>query len=563
MARLTQVLIGIGSLALVSACASYTGPAPVAPLAADAGATAGERCAALAGMKLDNVQFASADLIADGAKVPNAFLPDMTGLGQGAAVSGLPDFCRIAGIIRPEPGSIITFEVWLPADGWNGRFLAAGNGGFAGSISYMDMVSALKSGHATASSDTGHAAHGMASDWAKGNPAKIRDYGWRAVHETTVSAKTLLAAFYGRSQDKAYFNSCSNGGRQALMEASRFPDDYDGIIAGAPAAPFTKLAMSMMWTQQVQLPEGAALSAKQIGLINDETLRQCDSIDGLEDGLVDDPRQCRIDFTKYACGTNESPQCLSGPQVDALRKMQAGPRNSAGELVAHPYLLSGGERGNPAPQLGWENWIVRKDSVSPFKQPANHIFPEGLLKDFVAEPFATIATFDWDTDPKRFERAVASNLDPKPTLKPFFDKGGKLIIWHGWSDAAIPALNAIEFYQEARRSGGAKAAEAMKLFLIPGVQHCAGGPGASSFGQMFAPEPADDPARHMGRAMQTWVEDGRSPESVVGTFGFSMMPAAASAGPVRERLHCAFPARAKLVAGGDRDRAASYRCVKR
>ena len=563
MSRNFKAILAVAAVSITGACAGYGA-------GGQSGANRGsqvlvvvapptERCAALANMTLENAQVTSAELIADGAEVPGATVPDFAAMGAGGPLKGMPEFCRVVGKSRPEPGSDINFEVWLPSSGWNGRFLSAGNGGFAGYINYPEMASALASGHATANSDTGHTGNPQAGDWARDNPVAVRDYGWRAVHETTVAAKALLRSFYGRPQDKAYFSSCSNGGRQALMEASRFPEDYDGIIAGAPAAPFSKLLLAMAWSQQAQMPKGAAISSKQVKFIEAEVIRQCDTADGVKDGLVDDPRQCRFDFARFSCARSKSEQCLSAPQVKALRKIHAGPTDSKGRPVARPYLLSGGEAGSPVPFMGWENWVVARDSVSPLGRPANAIYPESLLRDFVDEPFATVETFDWDKHPALVAERIGKDLDPAPTLKPFFDRGGKLIIWHGWADAAIPALGAIDYYNDALRLGGANASESMRLFLIPGMQHCVGGLGAGSFGQMAAPKPSDVADRHLGMAMRNWVEGGRAPDAVVGTTGFAF-PGVPQAGPVRERLHCAWPKQAKLAPGADPDKASSYTC---
>jgi feruloyl esterase len=537
------IALGLASAGLSAEAASGKSVAP------EAG-----NCAALAGVKLDKVEIVSAGVQAANETVPGAFMPDYTGLGKGPPIRGLPAFCRVVARAHPEPGSDIRFEVWLPASGWNGRFFGVGNGGFAGSISYMELSAALRSGYATASTDTGHEAFGMDSKWARGNPQKIRDYGWRGVHVMTANAKALTAAFYGSKAEKNYFASCSNGGRQGLMEAARYPGDYDGIVAGAPAMPFTRLIMAMAWTQQVQAPAGAAIRPSQVKLLQQEVVQQCDALDGLADGILDDPRQCKFDTAKLACGTSSSDQCFAPEQVGALDRLLAGPHNSRGAQVAPAYPLSGAEAGRPVPNLGWEGWIAAGGS----QPPANAQFPHGILQDLVAKPFADTQTFDWDRHPARLAATAGRDLDVSPNLSRFFARGGKLIVWHGWADVAIPPQLAIDYYTAMLGKSGPKAKDSVRLFMIPGMQHCFGGNGAVNFGQFLPPSPGEAPQSNINVAMQHWVEQGRVPESLIGRIGLN--PVAAASPADKQRLHCPFPQRARLTPGQDPDKAASYTC---
>ena len=514
-------------------------------------------CAALANLKLDQVDFERVASVAAGAPVPGAVIAGLP--GAGGPVSGLPSFCRVIGHIHPEPGSDIVFEVWMPSQSWDGRMNGAGNGGFAGPMAYMDLAAAVKAGQVGTSTNTGHDGNGVQSDWAKGHPERIRDYGWRAIHLTALIAKKLIASFYGRGPDHSYFMSCSNGGRQALMEASRFPDDYDGILAGAPAANFTDLGLSMIGTVQAQLPAGAVINAEQAHLLQDEVLRQCDALDGQSDGLVADPRRCRIDVSKLACGTSNSAQCFTVPQLEALRNIYAGPRDASGRRVAPGYPPSGAEVGVPA-YLGWDGWIFEG------KGPHLHsIFGKGLLGDLIASPFATPETFDFSKDPKKFKAALSADLDVNPNLRQFFERGGKVILYHGWADAAIPPQLSIAFRDSALRASGPKAKDSMRLFMVPGMQHCFAGPGPAAFGQMGAPLPADTPESNVAAALQAWVETRRTPESLIGHYGLpyalATSASTASAAPRRERFLCAFPAEAVLRHGGNPDSAGDYSCT--
>jgi feruloyl esterase len=561
-----NLLAAISTAALVAAAvvggyaplgrASPAAAQPAAPGPSPA-ATDIDACARLAGLKLEHGQVESATAQAAKAPVQGARLPGMSGNpGEGSPVAGLPAFCRVVGSLHPEPGSNIRFEVWLPADGWDGRLNGIGTGGFAGSIDYLTLGLSLKAGQVGASTDTGHAGSAFESAWAKGHPEKVRDYGWRSIHLTTVAAKTIVGNFYGRRPERAYFIGCSGGGRNGLMEASRYPEDYDGIIAGAPAAMWSDLGLAMINTAKAQSAPRAAIRTDQARLLQAEVLRQCDSLDGQADGLVADPRQCQFDASKLACGASDSPQCFTPPQIAALQTIQAGPRDTKGRQVVGGYPPSGSEAGTPAPQLGWEGYILTK----PGAQPQGGPLVAGLLRDVVQKPFATPTSFDFDKDTARLRKALATDLDVKPDLRRFFDRGGKLILWHGWADAAIPPDNTLKFHQRVLSSSGPRARDSTRLFMVPGVQHCMGGTGPAAFGQLNAPQPGDTPERSMAAALQAWVETGRTPQTLVARRGFGGVMGMPEAKPERQRLLCAYPAQAVLRDGADPDQAASYAC---
>lgn len=516
-------------------------------------AMAADACAKLAGRKLDMVKIISARTQPAGVPI------EASGGGAAAgmpAVPGVPQFCRVIGQIIPEAGSSIGFEVWMPSQGWDGRFHGAGMGGFAGSIDYMALTMAVKAGEAGVATDTGHQGTMMDTAWAKGSPQRVRDYGWRGVHQSTVAAKKLVKAFYGSGPKHSYFVGCSGGGRQGLMEAARFPEDYDGIVAGAPAARWTDLAFAMINTVKAQSAPGAAIRPEQAKLIQSEVLAQCDAADGQPDGLVDDPRQCRFDVSKLACGTSPSAQCLASPQIDALKQIYAGPRDAAGHPLAAGYLPGGSEVGFPVPVFGWESYILN----GPDGRSGNQKHMAGLLGDLVQRPFATPETFDFNTDPARLRAALSGDLDTPPNLRRYFARGGKLILWHGWADAAIPPEATIQYRDAVLRESGAAAKDSMSLFMVPGVQHCMGGTGAGSFGQLHPPQADDTPQRHIVAALQQWVEKGAAPQALVGSRGFGGLMGMPLSKPDRQRLLCAFPKRSVLQPGGDPDQAASYVC---
>lgn len=552
---------GMGTAALSLAALLGTSMLPlfpaagqVAPAAVAVTAAKDDACSRLAGLKLKDVTIAVAASMTEGAAVPESGLMPMFGKAQTVA-KGLPAFCRVAGHIRPETGSDIGFEIWLPSTGWDGRLHGVGIGGFAGGIDYLTLGLALKGGQAGVATDTGHSGTMQESGWAKGHPQRVRDYGWRAIHLSTVAAKQVVSAFYGKGPDKSYFVGCSGGGRQGLMEAARFPKDYDGILSGAPAASFSDLAMAMINPIQAQLSADAVIRPEQVKLLQTEVLRQCDGSDGQVDGLVADPRQCRFDAAKLACGTTDSAQCFSPPQIGALQRIHAGPQDNAGRQLAGGYLPSGSEAGDPSPQLGWEGYVLGGNHKS-----GGQTLADGILGDLIQQPFTTAASFDWNKDPARLRPAL-SDISAPTDLRRFFARGGKLILWHGWADAAIPPQATLTYHDAMLRASGARAKESVRLFMVPGVQHCTGGVGPDSFGQSSAPKPGDTPERSMVAALQSWTEGKRAaPETLIGRRGHGGMMGRADSSPERQRLLCASPKNAVLQPGGDPDLAASYIC---
>jgi Tannase and feruloyl esterase len=526
------------------------------PAVASSATAVDEKCTKLKELQIDQVAIESANLQPAKLPVAGANYPSMTGVpGTGPQLSGLPAFCRVIGSIHPEAGSNIRFEVWLPQQDWDGRFNGANSGGLAGYINYNDLSAAIRAGQAVAGSDTGHVGAPADGTWAKGHPEKVRDYGWRAVHLTTVVGKKFVTEYYGSGPRHSYFIGCSNGGRQALIEAARFPEDYDGIVAGAPASSWTGIAATMINTIQAQSAPDAALRAEQIALLQSEVIKQCDANDGQVDGLIADPRQCKFDASKLACGVSDSPQCFSKAQVTAVTRIHNGVRDKNGKLIAYGFPPSGAEVGNPVKAFGWDGNIVAKF------QPvtSDKTFSNSLLNDLAPTPIATDETFDFTRDLPRVKKVLAADLDAQPDLSKFFARGGKLIMWHGWADPILPPEPSVAFYEAAVRKSGTKATENMKLFMVPGVQHCVGGTGPDALGQIGAPMPGEQPERSVGAAIQAWVESARVPDTIVARRGMiqSMMKPAATE---RQRLLCAYPKKAVLKANADPDQASSYEC---
>jgi hypothetical protein len=554
---LAVALLATGSLTVMPLFEGATGKAFAQPTANQS-----DSCTNLATSKLKAVTILSATKIEAGAEVPKSRFNPM--FGPSATVAkGLPAFCRVVGNISPEPGSEIGFEVWFPQQqAWDGRLHGIGIGGFAGVIDYFALGQAIKAGQVGVATNTGHNGSMQDHGWAKGHPQRVTDYAWRAIHLSTVAAKQLTTAIYGRGPDKSYFVGCSGGGRQGLMQAARFPEDYDGILAGAPAANFSELAMALTNASQVQLSSGSEIRRDQMKFLQAEVLQQCDAADGQTDGLVADPRQCRFDAARLSCGTSKSTQCFSDPQLAALRRIQSGPKTSRGKQLAGGFLASGSESGLPAPNLGWEGYLSLEGGIS-----GGRILSDGFLGSLIQKPFATVETFNFDKHPKML-RVAMREIDAPFDLRRFFTRGGKLLMWHGWADAAIPPEATLRYRDAMLRASGTRAKANSQLFMIPGVQHCAGGAGPDSFGQSGAPQSGDTPERSMVAALQAWTEGKRTaPQEFVGRRGhgdFMKMFGRGEAQPgqpERQRLLCAWPKTAMLKTGENPELAASYTCI--
>ena len=499
---------------------------------------AAQTCERLSDLKLANTTITAAQSVAAGS------------FGSAAAFKDLPAFCRVTGVIKPTSDSEIKFEVWMPAAGWNGKFQGVGNGGFAGSITQAALAGALARGYAVASTDTGHS--GGDASWALGHPEKIIDYGHRGIHEMTEKAKAIISAFYGAGPKHSYFASCSNGGRQALMEAQRYPNDYDGLIAGAPANYFTQTLTGFAWNMQAMLVDPASyIPASKLKAIEAAALAACDARDGVTDGVIDDPEGCRFDPAVLLCKGAESDACLTEKQVAALKKIYGGPRNSKGEQIV-PGFLPGGETG-PA---GWTIWIT---GAAPTRA-AQFFFASQTERNMIHnDPAWDIKTFNIDQDSKLADDKLAPILNATDTnLKAFKARGGKLILYHGWSDAALPPTNTIRYFHDVVAKMGRREVDSfMRLYMVPGMQHCGGGPGTDSFGAFVNAVPAD--AQHdLTVAIERWVEAGVAPNEIIASKRQSNDPKSAV---TRTRPLCPYPLVARYKGSGSTDDATNFVCA--
>jgi hypothetical protein len=502
----------------------------------------------LADLKLPNTTIVSSEIVAAGAFTPPAGTFALPGPSPFAS---LPAFRRVIGVIKPTSDSDIKFEVWLPVAGWNEKFAGVGNGGFAGSVSYLDMTKPLARGYAVASTDTGHTGTAEDATWAVGHPEKVVDFGHRAIHEMTVKAKAIVTAFYGKAPKRSYFGGCSNGGRQALMEAQRYPEDYDGIVAGAPANFWTHLTTQGAWISQVTLSDPASyIPASKIPAIEAAALAACDVGDGLKDGVIDDPGRCRFDPSVLLCKGPESDACLTAAQVEALKKIYAGPRDSKGNEI-YPGLAPGGESGFG----GWALWVT---GPAPGKSLMNAIAGQFFKSMVFGDQNWDVRTLNAERDVKLADEKFARILNATdPDLSAFKKRDGKLIMYHGWSDAAIAPESVIDYFESVvGKMGKGEADTFLRLYMAPGLQHCFLGPGPNNFGQTLGCAPCD--AQHdVYLALERWVEQGQAPGVIVATkFENDFIPTK----PVRTRPLCPYPMVAKYKGTGSIDDAANFTC---
>ena len=493
------------------------------------------RCSALTALDLPATRISAATLVPAG-----PFNAPGSAPGTETAFE-LPAFCRVEGMSEPA----VNFEVWLPVRGWTGRFNGVGNGGMAGSISYGSMAYALNRGSATVSTDTGHKTSDVPFDasWAAGRPDLIEDFGHRALHLATVHGKAITAAFYGRAHDFAYYTGCSKGGQQGLMEAQRYPDDYDGLLVGNPAHDWTRFyAGAHLWYSLATLAEPESyLPPEKVPALGAAVNAACDELDGVADGVLMNPLECSYDPAELSCPTGEDRNdCLTPAQVKAVQQIWSGVRRSDGSLV-FPGLVPGGE----AAPGGWELWVT---GSKPFSS-LHWLGGEGFFRHFVFEdPDWDFRTFDFDRDLDYALDKVGHAVDADdPDLGPLRDGGAKLIVYHGLADADISPLGSINYYEavlDTLASGDrTETLEAVqdffRLFLVPGLGHCFGGPGPDQLEALAA--------------LEAWVERDEAPAQI-------LAHKVENGKTVRSLPLCPYPAAPVWDREGDPMASTSYRC---
>jgi feruloyl esterase len=450
---------------------------------------------------------------------------DLVGLSTDEAVEP-PAHCRVRGTVDPTIG----FEIWLPAGvDWNGRFLAAGNDGDGGQLNYAAMLAYLSRGYATASTDTGHTGPSLA--WLA-DGGRLRDFGYRAIYEMTAKAGAIVAAFYGRPADYRYFNGCALGGRQALMEAARFPMDYDGIVAGAPLNPLVANLTTQLWLRQsiADLGNRSLLGPAALELVHDAAIEQCDAIDGVRDGVLEDPRRCNFDPGRLQCGFNASASCLTTQQLIVLRQIYAGPSSLDGSIDL-PGLAIGAE----------ESWQFTVDPEPPA------LGVELMRRAVIADPAWDWRQFDLALDHPLAVERVGWMLDvPAKNLSEFRDYGGKLLIYQGWNDAIVPPEATIETFEaiessmtQASNAPSLATSDFVRLFMVPGMRHCGGGAGTDEFDAQ--------------RAIEDWVERGIPATRLEASR-------VVDEEVIRTRPLCPYPQVARYRGNGNSDRSGSFVC---
>jgi feruloyl esterase len=510
-------------------------------------------CDSLAVLPLDHAHVTSAQLVAAGTFTPPAppAVPGREGAagragapgregaagGRGARGGGrgnqpspytaLPAFCRVAVTLTPSSDSDIRIEVWLPESStWNGKFQAVGNGGWAGTIAYPAMATALAAGYATTSTDTGHI--GNTASFALGHPEKVIDIGYRAVHEMTVQAKAIINGYYNSAPKYSYFNGCSLGGRQGITEAQRYPADYDGIVAGAVAWGGMDRYVGVLMNQSAMLKtSGAYIPPEKYPAVHEAVLAACDGLDGVKDGILENPLACRFDPGVLQCNAADTVSCLTPAQVQTARTIYSDAKDPKTGKVLTGGLMAGTELqwGTLYSPQGYGNAIEAMKYIA--------------MKDPAWDP----ATFNAATDVEKARKADPDGIlkSDNPNIKAFFDRGGKLLMYQGFADPQVTSENAIRYHQAVLDKVGKQVeGKSIQLFMIPGMYHCQGGPGTDTFDK--------------AAALDAWVTTGKAPDRIVASH--------LTDGKVdRTRPLCAFPKVAKWNGAGSTDEAESFACV--
>ncbi|MBC5781327.1 tannase/feruloyl esterase family alpha/beta hydrolase [Ramlibacter sp. USB13] len=532
-------LAALFAAAALSACGGGGGggiteapaPAPAAPVA--------KACAinSFADLKLENATVLSAEPVA-----ANSYQP----AGARNPIANLSAFCLVKGQSRPSADSLVNFELWVPQDGWNGKMVTTGNGGYSPALSYNDMAYAMRQGYAVMGGDTGH----QSTDpnemfWGVGHPEKIKDWGTRSINAITVPGKGILAHLQGQSAKRAYYYGCSTGGHQGYAEVQQYPQDFDGVIAGAPGNNRVALNVEFLWRYQsnrVPNTNTTLLTNAKAALITQKAVAACDGLDGVTDGVIADPRACTtsvFNVESLQCTGADAPDCLTADQVTAAKKIYAGPKNPRTGAQIYPGLAVGTESGWPGYWGGaapvrsdfWALWV--------FDNPQWNWW-----------------TFDYDRDLTFSLSKVGPLVDQNNAdISAFKARGGKLITYQGWSDPVVNAMDTIAYYEKVRTAQGSQQAtdSFFRLFLAPGMGHCSGGTGPTVFGNSAAQAPNPTADNDLLMALDRWVEQGAAPEAIVASR-------VQSGAVTASRPLCPYPKKAVYKGSGDVNAAANFSC---
>lgn len=483
-------------------------------------------------------------------------LPDVT-INSVTQESAPAPHCKVAGVIGPE----IHFELLLP-EKWNGKFVMGGGGGFVGLVINSALsYGPLQAGYATVGTDTGHKGHPLDASWALNNLERLVNFGHLSVHRTAVTAKALTKAYYQKDISNNYFVGCSRGGGQALMEAQRYPEDFDGIVAGAPARDWTMgLGAGTTQINQKMYPDPnnlqqAVIGPKEQELIESSYLEMCDELDGIKDGILNDPMSCKFDVATLLCNGAKTDSCLSKEQLAAVKTVYEGPKDAQGNKMYSGFAFGGENSAG-----GWPRWLTGGlkfqtgldefqdgidlgDTVAPVAPSAHFAFGNGVMKYFVYnDPDWSYKNYNFENFRKDAELAANTLNASNPDLSAFRKRGGKLLMFTGWSDSAITPLGTIAYYEEVLEHDKT-AADDTRLFMMPGVEHCSRGPGPSFTNYL------DE--------IDKWVESGKAPEQTPAYWLDEKFQ------PNGSRLICAYPKVAKYDGKGDTRDVSSFSCAER
>jgi feruloyl esterase len=458
------------------------------------------------------------------------------------ASGDVPEYCRVTGQILPE----VRFELSLPTI-WNSRFYMFGNGGFAGeSLTSPPRANArhtaLRHGFAVAQTNTGHDGAVEPLGSFAVNRQKMLDYAWRAVHVTADTAKRLTRTYYGNAPSRSYFDGCSTGGRQGLMSAQRFPDDFDGIIVGAPVLDLTGTLMSDTW--EARALDAAPIPLEKMKLIAERVYAKCDGLDGLTDGLITDPRHCPFDPNKDlpVCANDaDGPACFTAAQLRTLTAIYGGAQSGGKRFFWGQPVSAEIEMAGPGgTRSGWSNWII----APPGGRAISAVFAETFLRYMAFEkpdPNYDLKSFNFESDPARLQ-TISNIVDAKdPDLSRFKARGGKIVMYFGWADTALNPLMGIDYYEKVTARMGTSTPDFFRLFMVPGMAHCRGGVGTDDFDALTP--------------LVEWVEKGVAPQQIIASQS--------RGGKVtRTRPLCPYPQVAKHNGTGSSDDAQNFVCVK-
>jgi feruloyl esterase len=462
--------------------------------------------------------------------VPGRVTANTAGLGLGynggkgiPPFSTLPAFCRVAATLNPSPTSDIRMELWMPIAGWNGHFRGTSPNGLGGVLNYNSMAVGLTDGFAVASTDTGHQGGDMA--WMR-DPDKLTDFAGRAMHETTAAAKTLATSYYGTAPTYSYMIECGGGSAAALHEVQKYPADYNGVVVGGHAAHLTRQIFGQLWLWIATHPNGVAiLPPAKLSVLHEAVLDRCDMLDGVKDRMLEDPTKCTFDPREVACKADDAANCLTVPQVDAVQKIYAGPRNPRTQEQIWSPLFRGSEL----------DWSFFTESASPIG------IATGALRMILDDPQWDYRSVDFDRHVAAADRSAIARVNASnPDISAYLQRGGKLILSGGWNNALVPAGAVLDYYKNVEATVGLEdTRQGVRLYMVPGMIECNGGPGTDTFDLLGV--------------MRRWVEKGQAPNDV---------PASRveHGRVVRTRPLCPFPQVATYRGSGSTDDASNFVC---